>query len=472
MSELPKRPRLADHVVPRLHVVEGERVVLLHDRREERLARIGEREWGLIAAADGTRDLEGIVVAAARTGARATVAGLTAFFADMMAAGWLTAGEAAPAKALEEGTPPRVAPLARVWPLRRLEGFRLSCNGLGGCCRQYGTTLLSAAEVARARTHCPDVLGGGDDAARVFGPEQGSVPTGGLAVAMVDGRCAYLRRDGHCGIHTAAGAEAKPIGCRTYPALLAFDGEAVRVCPSIECACVLASAASGEGGELLVQGAETTADLDPSIHVEPLGATVDIAPGRTLRGAEYVVFCDALVDALAFHPDLALPPVLWSLADGLGAGVPPLEALAAAFSRPAPIPEGPLNERLTVIGARVTHRVDQDRAWRSPRDLVLRALGWLHDSVLARLRPGGLKAGVSSPDDEEFYVRSLAFGLHLETSAGLAESLRDRAVRILLARTIPEEAGVEDVAASRPLALVEALFRGQGLGTYAAAFER
>jgi lysine-N-methylase len=471
MSELPRRPRLADHVVPRLHVVDGERVVLLHDRRKERLARIGEREWGLIAAADGTREVEGIVVAAARAGARATVAGLREFLEDLHAAEWLAPGEEPPAKLPAEGNEARKASKPRHFPLRRLPGFRLSCDGLGGCCRQYGTTLLSAAEVARARVFCPEVLDGGEDAARVFAPERGSVPTGGVAVTMVDGRCAYLGGDGRCAIHVAGGADAKPIGCRTYPGLFAFDGQSVRVCPSVECACVLVSAA-GEGGEPLLAGAESTADIDPSIHLEPLAASTTIAPGLSVAGPEYVVFCDAFVAAIEAAPSLPLPEVLWTLADGLQAGTAPLVALDLAVAAPAPIPAVPLEERLTAIGARVTHRLDQDRSWRSSRDLVLRALGWLHESVLARLRGDALGATASPAEDERFYLRSLAFGLHLETSAGLAESLRDRAVRLLLARSFPARAAAEDSAASRPLALVEALFRGQGIGSYAEAFER
>lgn len=471
MSELPRRPRLADHVVPRLHVVDGEHVVLLHDRRKERLARIGEREWGLIAAADGTRDVEGIVVAAARAGARATVEGLREFLEDLNAAGWLAPGEAPPAKLTSEERAARRTATPGPIPLRRLPGFRLSCNGLGGCCRQYGTTLLSAAEVARARAFCPEVLDGGEDAARVFAPEQGSVPTGGVAVTMVDGRCAYLGADGRCGIHVAGGSEAKPIGCRTYPALFAFDGEAVRVSPSVECACVLTSAA-GDDGEPLVAGAETTADIDPSIHLEPLAASTPIAAGLSVAGPDYVVFCDALVAALDASPALPLPELLWTLADALQGGAAPLAALEGALAAPLPLPAGPLEERLTALGARVTHRLDQDGSWRSPKDLVARALGWLHESVLARLRGEVIAATASPPEDERFYLRSLAFGLHLETSAGLAESLRDRAVRLVLARGFPARAAAEDTAASRPLALVEALFRGQGIGTYAEAFER
>src|SRR5690242_10317977 len=73
---LPIRPRLADHVLARRHITGSETVVVLHDQRTGRLVQLGPREWGLLAAADGTRDLDGVVLAARREGAHARVPAL------------------------------------------------------------------------------------------------------------------------------------------------------------------------------------------------------------------------------------------------------------------------------------------------------------------------------------------------------------------------------------------------------------
>ena len=50
----PLRPRLAEHVSPRRHVVGGQQLVVLHDRRSAASARIGAREWAVLRCADGT----------------------------------------------------------------------------------------------------------------------------------------------------------------------------------------------------------------------------------------------------------------------------------------------------------------------------------------------------------------------------------------------------------------------------------
>src|SRR5437773_9342804 len=98
MSEdtFPRRLRLADHVLARKHLVDEEERIVLHDTRTGRLLQIGPREWGLLAAADGTRDLEGIVLAAAREGAHARAPALLAFLEQLHAAGLLEEDAAPP----------------------------------------------------------------------------------------------------------------------------------------------------------------------------------------------------------------------------------------------------------------------------------------------------------------------------------------------------------------------------------------
>ncbi|WP_437580493.1 hypothetical protein [Sorangium sp. So ce887] len=72
-NTLPARPRLAAHVLARRHLVGEDERVILHDLRSGQLLQLGPREWALVSAADGTRDVEGIAIAAAREGAHARV---------------------------------------------------------------------------------------------------------------------------------------------------------------------------------------------------------------------------------------------------------------------------------------------------------------------------------------------------------------------------------------------------------------
>ena len=162
MSSLPARPRLASHVLPRRHVVDGDERVVLHDLGTGRLVQIGPREWGLLAAADGTRDLDGIVLAAAREGAHARAAALEGFLAQLHQAGMLEDGvEEAPSPAVmaEGEAESRDDPAAR--PLVPLPGFGLHCDGSGSCCRFYGTVIFGPVEAARARALLPMVREGG-----------------------------------------------------------------------------------------------------------------------------------------------------------------------------------------------------------------------------------------------------------------------------------------------------------------------
>src|ERR1700688_4557336 len=123
-SELPAHPMLAAHVLPRRHLGGGEARVVLHDRATGRLVQIGPREWELLAAADGTRDLEGIVLAARREGAHARAPALAAFLEQLHQAGMLDGGvetETEAAADEDAGAAER--------PLEGLPGFTLSCDG-------------------------------------------------------------------------------------------------------------------------------------------------------------------------------------------------------------------------------------------------------------------------------------------------------------------------------------------------------
>src|SRR5262245_57143281 len=90
------RPRLSDRVLARGHRVDGKPCVVLIDADTGRLMQIGEREWLLLAAADGTRDVEGLVRAARREGAYIEVGAARAFLAALQANGFLEEGIAEP----------------------------------------------------------------------------------------------------------------------------------------------------------------------------------------------------------------------------------------------------------------------------------------------------------------------------------------------------------------------------------------
>jgi lysine-N-methylase len=154
---LPVRPRLAAHVLARRHIVDDEERIVLHDLASGRLVQIGPREWGLLMATDGTRDLEGIVIAAAREGAHARVPALRTFLEQLHLAGFLDDGAGDPAPA-----PGEAPAVDEALPLDRLPGFSLTCDGSGSCCRLYATVIFGPLEAARARVLLPQVLDVGE----------------------------------------------------------------------------------------------------------------------------------------------------------------------------------------------------------------------------------------------------------------------------------------------------------------------
>jgi lysine-N-methylase len=94
-GRLPSRPRLAAHVLARRHVIDGQERVILHDQQRDGVLQIGAREWAVLEAADGTRDCEGIVVAARREGAHARVEAVRELLLALEEQGMLAAGEEA-----------------------------------------------------------------------------------------------------------------------------------------------------------------------------------------------------------------------------------------------------------------------------------------------------------------------------------------------------------------------------------------
>ncbi|MGK3964164.1 YkgJ family cysteine cluster protein [Sorangium sp. So ce1667] len=493
---LPARPRLAAHVLARRHLVGDEERVILHDLRSGQLLQLGPREWVLLSAADGTRDVEGIVLAAAREGAPARVPAAEAFFAQLYAAGllgaedtgeepspWSPSGPAGPASPADPASPAKPAPDPgegdpRERPLEVLAGFSLHCDGRGSCCRIYASILFDPEEAARARALRPEVLGGGARHERAFTPERGTWPCAASVVAMRDGRCAYLEGEGgeaRCSLHAIGGPEAKPLGCRTFPTSFIDDGESIRVSVAAECACVLASVGRPGGAPLIDPRLRARRDLDERIAVARLPDRAEVAPGATAARAELVAWSRRLA-AAAPPPDVAAG--LFSLAAAVEAEGLTGDAIAR-FERPDPLEPAALAPWLAALHARAARRAREDAAWRSERDLARKATQWIAAATFALAEPDLLAALLLSPahapDRERFYLRAALHGHRLLGALPLSLALRDRAARLVVARALPlicAEAGADDPACAEPIALVEAALRGHGLDAYAADVAR
>lgn len=493
-SAVPERPALAGHVAARRHRIAGRDQVALHDLLHEQVALVGPREWALLRSADGTRDLEGIALAAARHGHHARRDHLLSFFRALRGAGMLTDGSAQ--VGIEHGA--AVAAGRSQAPLDPLPGYRLDCDGRGTCCRIYPTILFSPLEAAGARARCPEVLDGGHDEERMFTAERGAAEHGlpqARAVVLVDGRCAYLADDRRCHLHRQGGAGAKPLGCRLFPTTFTDDGQAIRASVAPECACVFASVGSDRGERLVPPTVRCGADLPAEVYVSRLGDPVVVGGGRQVARASYVAWSRGVaarfgelvqrrceIPAGAFGADCI--DVLWALADALErAGLESSQA-EDALATPPPLPLAELRPWVAGLGRLVARRRPRDAAWRSDRDLARRCFRWLEvacELVERRLADGrapvfeaSARAAGAALRAEAFYLHALLHGHRVLDGLPVAAALRDRAVRIAVARALPEAmAGTggmaaDDPALTHPLALCEAMVRGHGLHGYAA----
>ncbi|MBI4700933.1 MAG: YkgJ family cysteine cluster protein [Deltaproteobacteria bacterium] len=458
----------------RRHLVGGAEHIVLYDTRGDGAACVGAREWALLQGADGTRDLDGILAAAARRGRRAGKRQLAEFLAALETAGMVVEGRDPARPPVRAASDPAagMASEAACRPLRPLEGYRLRCDGSGTCCRLYPTTLLAPVEVARARALCPDMLSGGEDAERAFTPERGPTMRGAACTAMVDGRCAYLDANRLCLLHGAGGPQAKPAGCRLFPRVFVDDGESVRISVLPECACVLASVGRPGGEPLVPAGARTRADLDPAALVSVLPERIGLGAGRAAQRAEYCRW-EALLGELLREGAPDIPDRLWSLARAAEeAGLGEREA-AAAWRAPAPLAGEVVASWIEALGVRAGRFERRDAKWRAAQDMALHAARWVGAACARLLAQGEPFPPAAAPAAEAFYLRALLHGGRLAFAPALGAALRDRAVRLLVARALPaqiarEPAGPADPALGQPLALVEALLRGHGLEDYAA----
>lgn len=476
-----RRPRLARHAAVRRHLVSQEApaegleiVVIVHDTTSDGLVRLGPREWTILRAADGTRDLEGVCRAAGLGGTRTSVDAVSAFLTELASVGLVVDGS----ESDDDGGGPGVEaskdhaldPAARTIaarPVLALPSFRLSCDGGGSCCRLYASVIFSGEEEARARAHCPGVLEGGRDREAAFTPESGPTFRGAHAAALIDGACAYLNAHGRCAIHAAAGPGAKPRGCELFPALFVDDGDQIVVSPALECACVFASAGGVDGEPLVSPEIADGSALDPRAFVQTVPDELAVGEdGRHVSRRQAIEWAQSAREALRARPRLE---TLWEIAAALGHGAP------EPSPRASNLPPADLSRYLTSLRARLSRRASDDDTWRAPRDLARRSTRWMLDAALELESPATLAAALHPDLDaaERFYLDVALFGHHLLVDGSrLDRAIIDRVVRLVLARamaaTPPDARSEHDPALRYPLALVEAMMRGHGLRVYRA----
>lgn len=456
---LPFHPRLAEHALVRRHVIDGADLVMIHDTRSGDLLRIDARTWALLAPADGTRDRDGLVLAAARSGALRRASEIDALLAQLQAAGLLADG-------IDHADPP---PPFVDRPLSVLPDFSLTCDASGACCGVYGSILFTPLEAARARAVLPLVRGGGEREDRVFTPEQGTSETARLAVALVDNCCAYLGEGGRCGLHVAAGAEAKPAACSIYPATFVDDGETVRVSLGVECPCALDSVGKAGGAPLVAEGARTRADLPAGARVVDLPELVPIREGAEVPRAAFVRWSSLLASQ---PPPADLVAALWSLADAVQAGGVDESVLLGAPASPVSPDVNAVLPWIQALSQRADARVTSASAWRSERDRSLVASRAIAAAAASLLDPVALASALTAPPldpaGEAFYLRAVLHGHQLAGRLPLTDALRDRAVRLLVARAM----GALSPETRRPLTILEAMMRGHGIEAYAREVQR
>jgi lysine-N-methylase len=451
---LPFHPRLAEHALVRLHRIDGEEIVVIHDTRTGDLARTGTREWSLLAAADGTRDLGGLTLAAAKSGALRRASEIKGILERLQGMGLLVDG-------IDHADP---VPERASRPLFVLPDFSLTCDASGACCGVYGSILFTPLEASRARVALPLVRDGGAHEERVFTPEHGTDASAHLAVALVDNCCAYLGGDGRCGIHAAAGADAKPAACRIYPATFVDDGETVRVSLGVECPCVLDSVGKAGGASLVAESARTSADLPESARVIELPELVTIAEDAFVSRADYVRWSHFLA---AQPPPADAVAALWSLADAVELAGLDEAVVLVALSSPALPDVNAVLPWLRALADRADSRVTSASAWRSARDRSLVASREIAAAAASLLDPAALALALAAPAPdpaaEAFYLRAVIHGHQIVGRLPLAAALRDRAVRLLVARAM----GALAPSTRRPLTILEAMMRGHGIEIYA-----
>lgn len=465
---LPYRPRLADHAQLRRRFVDGAERFTVFDWIKDTVLEIDERSYDIIRCADGTRDLGGVVLEAVRQGVYRRASEIQELLVELNLGGLLADG-------IEVGDPPLQTAPER--PLEVLDGFTLTCDSNGTCCSSHGGITFLEKDIERARAAAPEILSDEADRRRGFVPLQGAFALGRYAVTMIDGRCPYLREDGLCRIQVAAGAAAKPKGCRVFPSSFVDDGTAVRVSVLVECPCVLASVDVAGGTPLVPEGAEREGDLVPGCYIQRIPTTIQVSDESTAtrdelrQWADTILECDAPTDPLT---------AFWSLADGVRDEGFSRSTARAALKNESPPPPTALSFPLMLLSSQAQAKADLARVLNlsdsagTKQDSARLLTQWTAEAASSLLDNSTAERLLASPspfgDHERFYFKATIFGHHiLRPGLTIERALRDSALRLLLARRLGEEvpeACANHPAAAFPITVVESMMRGQGIDRY------
>ncbi|MCP4872095.1 MAG: YkgJ family cysteine cluster protein [Proteobacteria bacterium] len=175
--------------------------------------------------------------------------------------------------------------------------LKAHCDGSGACCASYHHMPTTSEDAARIRAVMKDRWEGPVPLDDVFYPAFDEAPEGPLNVVEVDGGCAFLEDDGRCAVHAAGGAEAKPLGCRAFPAVLVACGEEWHASLRSECACMERYATSGAP---LHADPQSWANLRAGfVRVWCVPDTVKIDAERSLPRDDYVNWMRGTVASLS-----------------------------------------------------------------------------------------------------------------------------------------------------------------------------
>ncbi len=446
-------------------MVDGAEHVVVFDQRTGQVVVLEPPTWDVLAQADGTRDIEGIRLAARRAGVVTSRAEIERTLGQLHAMGLVTGPteRRGPARVVIERTTP---PSRLIEPL---PDFRLRCDRSGACCRNYATVLMTSADVERARAWVPGHRVGRWHGDQLFLPVAGSEPSELHAPAHRDGACGYLETAGTCAIHRAGGLAAKPVGCAVFPTVFTDDGVSVRASVKTECACVLDSAGAlvdGVDDEPWLDPAWRSAgELPPLVAVTRLHEKLALSADRTLPTTEVRAFLEAWM-SLPCPEDVAV--AAWAMAAALEDRGP--DAALRAWVDPAPTRPTDVAPWIEHLHARARRRAHDNAQWRSEADAVRTGVEWIAAAAAVLADSEALAELVAAPPEatatEHFYLRAAAHAYAL-LERPLTDALRDRAVRIWLSRAMRWLApGATDAARRQPLARVDALLRGYGIGNY------
>jgi hypothetical protein len=196
-------------------------------------------------------------------------------------------------------------------PLRLHPALRHRCVGCGSSCLGVDIGPVGPETEAAVAAHglwraLPDAGDPGD--AFVDAEVEGRTLR---FLRRREGACFALRADGLCGVHGAAGADAKPPVCRQFPYTFVRGPDAVYVGLQMECRSFPASAAAAQSVPV---GDETEAlarFVERGAVVFDLPDPVPVAPGLYVAASDWAAWWAALCAAAesAPEPDAAFAAV-------------------------------------------------------------------------------------------------------------------------------------------------------------------